>query len=149
MLLVPSWPHRGASWARCRAMSSARIGPGGLPAAHRQLLMLRANTSKQKWPKVRERCSKSEFEMAKVAKSVRALFKTTFSSHHFPAKVAKSVRVLFKITPPVILRRIRPICRKRWQRLQVRTSLPHAPGARMTVVTHKLPQMMIIYEHRI
>ena len=58
-----------------------------------------------------------------------------------PATTAQSVWVLSKNKPPGILQRIKRIYRiKRIKRkwgvgLQVRTSLPHAPGARMTVVT--------------
>ena len=62
-----------------------------------------------------------------------------------PATTAQSVWVLSKNKPPGILQRIYRIYRikriKRIKRkwgvgLQVRTSLPHAPGARMTLVSH-------------
>ena len=55
-----------------------------------------------------------------------------------PATTAQSVWVLSKSKPPGILQRIKRIYRikRKWGvGLQVRTSLPHAPVAKMTVVT--------------
>ena len=54
---------------------------------------------------------------------------------HFPRKCAKNIVNNSKNEPPVILCRICRICWKWGVGLQVRTSLPHAPGARMMVVT--------------
>ena len=54
---------------------------------------------------------------------------------HFPRKLSKNLIFDSKNEPPVILKRICRICRKWGVGVQVRTSLPYAPGARMTVVT--------------
>ena len=55
---------------------------------------------------------------------------------YFPRKCANNLVNNSKSEPPVILHRIQRICQKWGVGLQVRTSLPHAPGAKMTVVTH-------------
>ena len=57
---------------------------------------------------------------------------------HFPRKLWKNIIFHSSYEPPVILQRIHRIQRiqRKWGvGLQVRTSLPHAPGTRMTVVT--------------